>query len=128
MILDSMFEHFQTITAEYENKTDTVVDGMITGETWTLAGSVEALIYRGALAEKLVSEKIRPDVSAVILVKPEDYPAALTKDSRVLIESIYYSVIYADNIAEQDKVVMIPLKLIDNPEPRYVEPEEEETP
>ena len=124
MILNSMFEHFQTITAEYENKTDTVVDGMITGETWTLAGSVEALIYRGALAEKLVSEKIRPDVSAVILVKPEDYPAALTKDSRVLIESIYYSVIYADNIAEQDKVVMIPLKLIDNPEPRYVAPVE----
>ena len=125
MILDSMFENFKTITAEYENKTDTVVDGMITGETWTLAGSIEALIYRGALAEKLVSEKLRPDVSAVILVKPEDYPEALTKDSRVLIESIYYSVIYADNIAEQDKVIMIPLKLIDNPEPRYVEPDPE---
>lgn len=125
MILDSMFENFKTITAEYENKTDTVVDGMITGETWTLAGSVEALIYRGALAEKLVSEKLRPDVSAVILVKPEDYPEALTKDSRVLIESIYYNVIYADNIAEQDKVIMIPLKLIDNPEPRYVEPDPE---
>lgn len=128
MILDSMFENFKTITAEYENKTDTVVDGMITGETWTLAGSVEALIYRGALAEKLVSEKLRPDVSAVILVKPEDYPEALTKDSRILIESIYYSVIYADNIAEQDKVVMIPLKLIDNPEPRYIEPEPEPEP
>lgn len=128
MMLDSMFEHFKTITAEYENKTDTVVDGMITGETWTLAGSIEALMYRGSLAERLVSEKIRPDVAAVILVKPEDYPVTLTKDSRVLINSIYYSVIYADNIAEQDKVVMIPLKLIDNPEPRYVEPEEEETP
>ncbi len=128
MILDSMFENFKTITAEYENKTDTVVDGMITGETWTLAGSVEALIYRGALAEKLVSEKLRPDVSAVILVKPEDYPEALTKDSRVLIESIYYNVIYADNIAEQDKVIMIPLKLIDNPEPRYIEPEPDPEP
>ena len=128
MMLDSMFENFKTITAEYENKTDTFVDGMITGETWTLAGSVEALIYRGALAEKLVSEKLRPDVSAVILVKPEDYPEALTKDSRVLIESIYYNVIYADNIAEQDKVIMIPLKLIDNPEPRYVEPEPEPEP
>ena len=125
MILASMFENFKTITAEYENKTDTVVDGMITGETWTLAGSVEALIYRGALAEKLVSEKLRPDVSAVILVKPDDYPAELTKNSRVLIESIYYNVIYADNIAEQDKVIMIPLKLIDNPEPRYVEPDPE---
>lgn len=125
MMLGSMFGNFKTITAEYENKTDTVVDGMITGETWTLAGSIEALIYRGALAEKLVSEKLRPDVSAVILVKPDDYPVELTKDSRVLIESIYYSVIYADNIAEQDKVIMIPLKLIDNPEPRYVEPEPE---
>ena len=125
MMLDSMFENFKTITAEYENKTDTVVDGMITGETWTLAGSIEALIYRGALAEKLVSEKLRPDVSAVILVKPEDYPVELTKDSRVLIESIYYNVIYADNIAEQDEVIMIPLKLIDNPEPRYVEPDPE---
>ena len=128
MEVDSMVENIKTITAEYENKTDTVVDGMITGETWTLAGSIEALIYRGALAEKLVSEKLRPDVSAVILVKPEDYPAELTKDSRVLIESIYYSVIYADNIAEQDKVVMIPLKLIDNPEPRYIEPEPEPEP
>ena len=125
MMLDSMFENFKTITAEYENKTDTVVDGMITGETWTLAGSIEALIYRGALAEKLVSEKLRPDVSAIILVKPEDYPVELTKDSGVLIESIYYNVIYADNIAEQDKVIMIPLKLIDNPEPRYVEPDPE---
>ena len=128
MILDSMYENFKTITAEYENKTDTVVDGMITGETWTLAGSIEALMYRGALAEKLVSEKLRPDVSAVILVKPEDYPEALTKDSRVLIESIYYNVIYADNIAEQGKVIMIPLKLIDNPEPRYIEPEPEPEP
>ena len=125
MMLDSMFENFKTITAEYENKTDTVVDGMITGETWTLAGSIEALIYRGALAEKLVSEKLRPDVSAVILIKPEDYPVELTKDSRVLIESIYYNVIYADNIAEQNEVIMIPLKLIDNPEPRYVEPDPE---
>lgn len=128
MMLASMFEHFKTITAEYENKTDTVVDGMITGETWTLSGSIEALIYRGALAEKLVSEKLRPDVSAVILVKPDDYPSELTKDSRILIESIYYSVIYADNIAEQDKVIMIPLKLIDNPEPRYIEPEPEPEP
>lgn len=124
MILDSMFEHFETITAEYENKTNTVVDGMITGETWTLAGSVEALMYRGSLAERLVSEKIRPDVAAVILVKPEEYQATLTKDSRVLINSIYYSVIYADNIAEQNEVILIPLKLIDNPEPRYVAPVE----
>ena len=124
MILDSPFEHFQTITAEYENKTDTVVDGMIIGETWTLAGSVEALMYRGSLAESLVSEKIRPDVAAVILVKPEDYPTTLTKDSRVLINSIYYSVIYTDNIAEQNEVILIPLKLIDNPEPRYVAPVE----
>lgn len=124
MILESMFEHFTTLTTEYENKTDTVVDGMITGETWTLAGSVEALMYRGSLAERLVSEKIRPDVAAVILVKPEEYPATLTKDSRVLINSIYYSVIYADNIAEQNEVVLIPLKLIDNPEPRYVAPVE----
>lgn len=124
MILDSMFEHFETITAEYENKTDTVVDGMITGETWTLAGNVEALMYRGSLAERLVSEKIRPDVAAVILVKPEEYPSALTKDSRVLINTIYYSVIYADNIAEQNEVILIPLKLIDNPEPRYVAPVE----
>ena len=124
MILESMFEHFTTVTAEYENKTDTVESGMITGETWTLAGSIEALMYRGSLAERLVSEKIRPDVAAVILVKPEDYPATLTKDSRVLINSIYYSVIYADNIAEQNEVIMIPLKLIDNPEPRYVAPVE----
>ena len=124
MILESMFEHFITVTAEYENKTDTVVDGMITGETWALAGSVEALMYRGSLAERLVSEKIRPDVAAVILVKPEDYPATLTKDSRVLINSIYYSVIYADNIAEQNKIILFPLKLIDNPEPRYVAPVE----
>lgn len=124
MILDSMFEHFETITAEYENKTNTVESGMITGETWTLAGSVEALMYRGSLAERLVSEKIRPDVAAVILVIPEEYPAALTKDSRVLINTIYYSVIYADNIAEQNEVVLIPLKLIDNPEPRYVAPVE----
>jgi len=32
--------------------------------------------------------------------------------------------IYADNIAEQNEVIMIPLKLIDNPEPRYVAPVE----
>lgn len=124
MILDSMFEHFETITAEYENKTNTVESGMITGETWTLAGSIEALMYRGSLAERLVSEKIRPDVAAVILVIPEEYPATLTKDSRVLINTIYYSVIYADNIAEQNEVILIPLKLIDNPEPRYVAPVE----
>jgi hypothetical protein len=68
MILESMFEHFTTVTAEYENKTNTVESGMITGETWTLAGSIEALMYRGSLAERLVSEKIRPTCRRLYLL------------------------------------------------------------
>ena len=74
--------------------------------TWSDNFTADCLFWTGSAADSLVSERFRARIEGVIIVDYDDYSAVADKD-RVKIGSTYYSVIHADNIAEQNEVVQI---------------------
>lgn len=98
------------VTVSYEQKTITMVNGQVTGESWAAVGTFPAKFQRGSLAQSVVSDKYKADVAAIIFVDPSDLPAALSDiDYRLSIDGENYSIIYVDNI--ENVSVEIPLKL-----------------
>jgi hypothetical protein len=72
--------------------------------------TVTGLFWEGRAVDNVVSERIRADVDAVLVIDYEDYSASVADIDKVTIESTDYSVVHADNIARQDVVIQIPLK------------------
>ncbi|MCP4589099.1 hypothetical protein, partial [Pseudoalteromonas sp.] len=100
-----------------QDRTQVFVNGVLGPVTWVDGSSVDCMVWRGSIADTLVSEKFRADVSAVAIVRPTDISvSSIPDDSRLKIEDSdsnligYFSVIAPDNIAEQSEVIMVPLK------------------
>jgi len=99
------------VKAEFYNKTNTVTGGKVTSvflEDPDL--TVDVLFWIGAKAERMVSEKLRPEVAGLISMDYDDYKVAINENAKVVIGGTTYSVIYVDNIANQNAVVQIPVK------------------
>ncbi|MCP3683117.1 MAG: hypothetical protein GY861_10540 [bacterium] len=117
MFLDSIFNRSLTQTATVQDRTQVFVNGVLGPVTWVDGSNVKCMVWRGSIADTLVSEKFRADVAAVAVMRPEDISvSSIPDDSRLKIEDSdsnligYFSVVYADNIAEQSEVIMLPLK------------------
>ncbi len=117
MFLNSIFNKSLTQTATVQERTQPFVDGVSGPIVWVDGTSVDCMMWRGTISDTLVSAKFRADVSAVIVMKPEDISvSSIPDDSRIKVEDSdssligYFSVIKADNIAEQSDGIMVPLR------------------
>ncbi|MGD8305152.1 MAG: hypothetical protein PVF17_00730 [Ignavibacteria bacterium] len=111
MFVRDMYNRNKTVTAEFRNVTTTVINGVVTKTYSTNADlSVEALFWVGSAADKVVSEKLRADIAGVVVMDYSDYTTTINENAKVTINSKDYSVIYVDNIAEQNEVIQIPVK------------------
>ncbi len=123
MILDNLFASQKTYDAEIQTISQTNTYGVLCPKVWITIKTVECLFWRGGLAQKLISGKLAPDVSAVVIVRQNDISTSeIPAGCRIYIKEKYnmyitptpivgyFSVIYADNIAGQDQVIMIPVK------------------
>lgn len=79
-------------------------------ETYAPAFTLGVFFWTGASAEKMVSEKIRPDVSGVIVL---DYQTGLDENMRVEVGGIMYGIIYVENTAFQDEILVLPVKRVE---------------
>lgn len=107
--LDSFFANNKTVSVEVQVFSQTFINGVLGEKVWTTDTTFEALFWRGAMAEKYVSDRYKADVSGMVIGRPEEVPE-IAEDSRLFIGGDYYSIIYRDDIAEQGKVVQIPVK------------------
>jgi hypothetical protein len=99
------------VEAKFYNKTTTMTNG-VPSSTYSESPdlTVDVLFWIGAKAERQVSEKFRPDVAGLISMDYEDYKVTINENAKVEINGVTYSVIYVDNIANQNQVIQIPVK------------------
>lgn len=107
--LTAVFNNETTVSAGHYTFSSTYSSGEIT-EGYSLAQTLTGLFYRGGLSKGLANDSIRSNVDATLILKPGDISTAIKENDKITIDSIDYSVIYADNIGEQDEVVIVPLR------------------
>ena len=110
MFVKGMFENNEKVTANFYNKVETISNGEVSFSYPALTLSVEALFWAGSFVDKYVSERFRADVTGIIVIDYDDYSYTVGEDAIVTIDNTDYSIVYVDNVANQNKVIQIPVK------------------
>jgi hypothetical protein len=109
--ISSMFGTEDSIEAKFYRKIKTFVNGKVT-YTYLIDpdATINCLFWTGSSADSIVSERYRVDVQAVLVMDYNTYIQDITEESKVMIDGKDYSVIYIENIGNQNQVIQIPLK------------------
>ena len=105
--LDSLFFNNKTIDVLIQQVTQTFIDGEQGPEVWSNVEIVKGIFWIGTMTNKLISEKLRPEVDGVVLVRPS---VSINQTDRLFLSGNFYSVVYADDIAMQGKVKIVAVK------------------
>ena len=105
--IDSLFFNNKTVDVLIQQVTQTFVNGEQGPEVWSNVEIVKGIFWIGSMADRLVSEKLRPEVDGVVLVRPS---VSITQADRLYLSGNFYSVVYADDIAMQGQVKIVAVK------------------
>ena len=121
----SLERSFKTKTATFLSNGQTFENGELGPEAWTPIAdlSVACIVWTGSVAENMVSEKLRKDLSAVAICRTRQV-SAVNEDMRMVVDSRVYEIIGKDDIACQGQVTQFALKAANDAPGTYVEPEE----
>lgn len=108
-MLESIFQNNKTVDVEIQPRTQSITNGVLGAVTYTTTSTVKGIFWRGSMAQAVVNEKYKTEIDGLIIVKPG---VSIADTDRVKIGTVQYSVIYADDIAGQGKVLMIPVKKV----------------
>lgn len=103
-------------TANIQTLTQTDSSGVLGPKVWTDSKTIDCLFWKGGASDRQLSDKQRAEVQAFICIDPADVSASAIPDSaRVQVKSGTtiigtYSIINADDIGLQNKIIIIPLK------------------
>lgn len=79
-------------------------------ETYTQSFTLDVFFWTGASAERMVSEKIRPNVSGVMVF---DYRTGIDENMRVEVGGTMYGIIHVENVMFQNEILVLPVKRIE---------------
>ena len=98
-------------SASFYNKTITITNG-VPDEDYNITAdlTVSGVFWVGSAADRLVSDKIRPDVSGVFVFNYSDYSTTINENAKCTINGVDYSVIYAEDVGMQNEIIQVPLK------------------
>ena len=105
--IDSLFFNNKTVDVLIQQVTQTFIDGEQGPEVWSNVEIVKGIFWIGSMADRLVSEKLRPEVDGVVLVRPS---VSINQTDRLYLSGQYYSVVYSDDIAMQGQVKIVAVK------------------
>ena len=108
-MLNGIFSRNKTVDVEIQPRTQSITNGVLGAVTYTTTSIVKGIFWKGSMAQSVVDEKYKTEVDGVVIVKPG---VSIADTDRVKIGTVQYSVIYADDIAGQGKVLMIPVKKV----------------
>jgi hypothetical protein len=83
-LVATLFAHHQTHLAVIRRKTQTVTNSVPGAVTYPRVKSSQSLYWRGSLALRYVSEKMRPDISGVVVFNPFDIAATDIKPADMI--------------------------------------------
>ena len=107
--VNTMFTTEKSTSVAFYAVTKTKVKGDIT-ESSALSMTKDCFFWRGKMADAVLSERLRGTVDGVVCIDFDDYTSTVNPDDYVIIDSQKYAVVEVDNIAEQDEVIVIPVK------------------
>lgn len=108
--VSEMFSRETPVSAAFYHVARTVTAGNVSApvETWYMTKDV--LFWRGSMSARLISEQIKTEVDGVVLIDYSTAASAVRDTDIVVIGSNRYQVIHADNVANQNEVIVIPVK------------------
>jgi len=109
-MVKGLFQSNKTVTVEFRNKITTNTSGVIASTYPTVNLTATGIMWTGTTADAVVSERLRADLAGVIVIDPDDYTTTITDTAKATVDGTEYSVIYVDNVANQDQVIQIPVK------------------
>ena len=109
MFLDSVFKNNKTVDVQIQPRTQTITNGVLGPVTYTTTKTVKGIFWRGSMAESIVGERFKTEIDGVVIIKPG---VSIADTDRVKVGTLQYSVIYADDVAGQGKVIVIPVKKV----------------
>ena len=98
------------VSAAFYSKVVSVTNGIPAGETWTTVKTVNGLMWFGAQGLGLVSDKLKTSVDGAISIDHDSTIAALPDDSRFIVDSKNYRILYPENVGNQSEVLQILFK------------------
>ncbi len=106
-----MADRNQLVEASFYNKSSTALNGVITEAYSDVADLiVTALFWTGPAVDRVVSQKLRPIVDGVLTLDYEDYTVVIKENAKVVINDVSYSVVYIENVGNQNVIIQIPVK------------------
>ena len=108
-MINGIFSRNKTVDVEIQPRTQSITNGVLGAVTYTTTSTVKGIFWRGSMAQAVVNEKYKTEIDGVVIVKPG---VSIADTDRVKIGTIQYSVIYADDVAGQGKVLVIPVKKV----------------
>ena len=108
--ISDMSDSNNLVEAKFYNKLRSASSGQIS-ETYSTSAdlTVDVLFWTGRAAERLVSDKFKSEVAAVLNMDYADY-TTLYPGTKVTINSIDYSIISIENIGMQNEVIQIAVR------------------
>ena len=90
----------------------TSTNGVLNDPTWALYKTVKGLYWKATGSKNNISEKFKEQISACIIVNPADISESeIATDMKITVSGEGdYRLVYADNIAAQNKVLQINVK------------------
>lgn len=111
-MIGTLLNNSVTKTISIYTRSETVTDGVVGEPTFTLLKSVTGIYWKATGSKSNISDKFKEQVSACIIVDPKVLSESeLTTDCKITVSGEgNYMLVYADNIAGQNKVLQINVK------------------
>jgi len=97
-------------TATFEKYTETTVEGVLTKSWSTIVAAPKCLLWSTSMAKITVSEKYKQEIEALAVFNYSDITFTIPEYGRVTINNKLYSIILAENVAEQNEIIQVMLK------------------
>ena len=117
MIIDTLFAMNKTCPVTFYVTESTEVNGQPTDPVEAVLLTANCILTKGSVSMRYVSAKMKPDVTATILMRPRDCTKKTLQaleGAKAVVTTLRgeetFCVMLADNVGEQNEAVIVPCK------------------
>ena len=114
MIIDTLFAMNKTCPVTFYVTESTEVAGQMTEPAEVAMLTTKCILTKGSVGMRYVSDKMKPEVTATIILRPRDCTKPIPEGARAVVTTLRgeetFCVMLADNVGEQNAAVVVPCK------------------
>lgn len=97
----------QQISIAFYSQDQSVVNGVIQPQEWTLVDTVPGLLWTGASGLGIVSDKLKTQVEGAVAIDYNVSILAMKDDSRFVVGGENYRIIHIEDVGHQNEMLQI---------------------